>query len=415
MYYQYGENRYPKDTALANNEGEAVFESSDTLTGGVFLFYLSNKKAFEFLLTEENNFSVQADTNDIMNTLSFTNSKENTAYYTFLKRYKFDEFQMQLLQRKLSKKITTPDSISILKKTISAYQSQLEQIKTQTIKNNPNSLVADLLQASIAVAVPKNIPTKEQGAWLKKHFLDNIRFANSKLAFSNVLYINYTRYINECGFPNTDSVISCCDAILQQASASKENFKWSLYFLGNSFERSSVKGQDKIFVHLVENYYEKNRSWWLTPDQLQGIYQKAEALKKIFIGAVCPNFTASDSAGKEIQLHQQIKKTSLLVFWSYDCAHCLQELPKIKTWLKIHPEISLITACVLPDEEKWKEKLKLLKLPGTHLIDSELKANYIQLYSISGTPEVFVIDQNKKIKAKHLADMQELNEFFTKK
>ncbi|HXU28568.1 MAG TPA: hypothetical protein VN698_15160, partial [Bacteroidia bacterium] len=45
MYYQYGENRYARDTSLTNGEGVAVFESEEKLTGGVFLIYLTNKKA----------------------------------------------------------------------------------------------------------------------------------------------------------------------------------------------------------------------------------------------------------------------------------------------------------------------------------------------------------------------------------
>ena len=104
MYYQYGENRYPRDTSLTNGEGIAVFESDEKLTGGVYLFFLSSKKAFEFLLTDENNFTVSVDTADIMGSISFTDSKENTAYYDFLKKYKFDEYQMEVLQKKLKRK-----------------------------------------------------------------------------------------------------------------------------------------------------------------------------------------------------------------------------------------------------------------------------------------------------------------------
>ena len=415
MYYQYGENRYVRDTSLTNGDGVAVFASEEKLTGGVFLFALSPKKAFEFLMTDENNFTVTVDTLDIMGSISFENTKENAAYYEFLKKYKFNEFQMDVLQKQLHRKNVRQDSIPILRKLITAYQKQLMQFKTQTVAKNPNTFVGDLISASIGVEAPANKTGKAKEVYLKNHFLDNINFSDDKLAYSNVLYINYTNYINDHGFPQTDSVIACCDTILKKAAASKDVFKWSLYFLGNSFERSAITGQDKIFVHLVDEYYKKDRSWWLTADQLKTIYKKSDALKKVFIGAVCPDFTATDSSGKEIELHKQITKTTVLFFWSYDCSHCLQEAPKLKAWMKLHPEINLITACLLPDEDEWKEKLKQFKLQGVHVIDTDRKANYIETYSITGTPQIFVINKDKKIMAKYIADVQELSAFFKTK
>jgi len=415
MYYQYGENRYARDTSLTNGEGVAVFESEEKLTGGVFLIYLTNKKAFEFLMTDENTFSISVDTAAVIESLVFTDSKENTTYYDFLKKYKFNEFQMQVLEKRLHKKSTRPDSIPILKNLITIYQKQLMQFKKQTISKNPNMFVAHLIQSSLAIEAPANLAPKAKAVYLKKHFLDNINFGDDRLAYSNVLYINYTNYINDYGFPETDSVIACCDTILQRASASKDVFKWSLYFLGNSFERSSIQGQDKIFVHLVEEYYKKDRSWWLTEDQLKKIYKRSDALKRLFVGNICPDFTATDSAGKDVDLHQQITKTTILYFWSYDCKHCLEETPNLGAWLKKHPEINLITACLLPDEDEWKEKLKEFKLPGTHLIDTDRKANYMEMYSITSTPQIFVLGKDKKILAKYIADTKELDDFLKPK
>jgi thiol-disulfide isomerase/thioredoxin len=415
MYYQYGENRYARDTSMTNGEGIAVFNSDEALTGGVFLFYLSKKKAFEFLLTDENNFTVSVDTTDIMGSIAFTDSKENVIYYDFLKKYKFNEFQMQELQKKLHRKNLRQDSIPVLRNLIAAYEKQLTQFKTQAVSKNPNMFVTDLIKASISVDAPVNLNKAAKTTYLRKHFLDNINFSDAKLCYSNVLYINYTAFINECGFPETDSVIACCDIILQKASTSKDIFKWSLYFLGNSFERSSITGQDKIFVHLVDEYYKKGCGWWLTEEQLNKIYKKSDALKKLFIGNVCPDFTATDSSGKSINLHQQIKKTTVLYFWSYDCKHCLEETPKLVTWIKKHPEVYLITACLLPDEDEWKDKLKQFKLPGTNVIDTDRKVNYMETYSISSTPQIFVVNKGKKIMAKYISDTEELDTFLRSK
>src|SRR5437762_3000012 len=54
MYYQYGENQYPTDTALANNDGVAIFEKKSPLTGGIFVLHMSEGVALEFFITNEN-------------------------------------------------------------------------------------------------------------------------------------------------------------------------------------------------------------------------------------------------------------------------------------------------------------------------------------------------------------------------
>src|SRR5207237_10912229 len=128
----------------------------------------------------------------------------------------------------------------------------------------------------------------------------------------------------------------------------------------------------------------KGKSWWLSKEQLNIMFKRSQVLKKLFIGAVCPDFTAADSAEKPVNLHKTINGLTVLYFWSYDCEHCIEETPKLIKWIKGHPNVHLITACVAPGEEKWKEKLNEFarktgssKLPGTHVLDPDLKANNV--------------------------------------
>ncbi len=411
MYYQYGENQYPLDTTVANSDGIAVFEKNLQIQGGVFLLYLTPDKAIEFLLTDENNFSISTDTADILGKTSFIGSKENSVYYDFLRKIKFNEFQKEIINRKIQSKKYAPDSLAILQNLYSLYQKQDHLFKKQIIEKNKGSFVANLLKANLWRDAPQTMTPKEWAKWGKYHFFDEVNFSDERLAYSPVLFEMYKEYINSHVAHTGDSIIAACDTILRKANAGKENFKWSLYFLSSSFERSAVPGQDKVFVHLVENYYLKYKAWWMSLQQLNTMERRSTILKNLFVGNVCPDFTATDSAGKPVNLHKQITKLTVLYFWSYDCEHCLVETPKLAAWIKNHKEINLITACATPDEDKWKEKLNELKISGTHLIDSDMKANYINLYNINTTPEIFVIDKNKKILAKYLNDTKELEEF----
>ncbi len=411
LYYQYGENQYPVDTMATNEGGEGIFIGEQKITGGIFLIYLTPDKALEFLLVDSFAFTIYTDTSDILGKTSFEGSRENSIYYDFLKKVKFNEFQSDALVRKLKAGAVPADSVSLLKKFISMYDEQNLDFKKLCIEKNRGTFVATLLNVSTPVKLPPGIMGDAQKKWMKNHFFDHVNFSDERLAFSPVLFNLYREYINTYIYHTGDSIIVACDTILKKASTGRENFKWSLYFLSSSFERSAVPGQDKVFVHLVEQYYSKYKTWWMSKQQLITMQRRSDVLKNLFIGSVCPDFTAIDSSDKNVNLHSKINKLTVLFFWSYDCEHCLEETPKLSAWIKKHPEINLITACATPDEDKWKEKLKEFKIPGTHVIDPELKANYVYIYNIFSTPEIFVIDKNKKILAKYLSDTKELEEF----
>jgi thiol-disulfide isomerase/thioredoxin len=415
LYYQYGENQYPVDTIATNEGGVGVFIGEQKITGGIFIIYLTSDKALEFLLADSVPFTITTDTTDILNKTSFTGNRENSIYYDFLKKIKFNDFQEDELIKKYKSKNYSPDSAAILKNSIQLYEKQGRLIKQQTIEKNKGTFVATLLKANSWMDAPQTMSPKQWENWGRHHFFDDVDFTDERLAYSSVLFNMYKEYINTFVAHTGDSIIRACDTILMKAAAGRENFKWSLYFLSSSFERSAVPGQDKVFVHLVDNYYSTYKAWWLSKSQLITLQRKSDLLKSLFVGAVCPDFTATDSTGKNVNLHSKITKLTVLYFWSYDCEHCLKETPKLALWIKKHPEINLITACATPDEDKWKEKLKLFKLPGTHVIDPELKANFIYKYNIFSTPEIFVIDKNKKILAKYLSDTKELAEFLSGK
>jgi thiol-disulfide isomerase/thioredoxin len=414
LYYQYGEDQYPLDTAVASEDGTAVFEGKEQLTGGVFLIYFTPDRAMEFFLTDENNFTIQTDTGNITAKTTFTGSRENSIYYDFLRKVKFNEFQRDVLKEKLRENKYSADSVKIVRMMIGLYDRQNTDLKKQTIEKNKNSFMATLLRAYLPVESDPTWPATKRFAYEKAHFFDGIDFSDERLAYSQALFVKYKEYINDYVYHEGDSIIVACDTILKKAAAGKENFKWSLYFLSSSFERSAFPGNSKIFVHLVDEYYRKGKCWWLTEPQLTKMYKRSEVLKHLFIGATCPDFTASDSSGKPVNLHKSINKLTVLYFWSYDCEHCLEETPRLVEWAKKHKHIELITACVTPDEDRWKEKLRGFKIPGIHVIDPELKANYIYTYNITSTPEIFVIDKDKKILAEYLDDVKQLDEFIEK-
>ena len=86
-------------------------------------------------------------------------------------------------------------------------------------------------------------------------------------------------------------------------------------------------------------------------------------------------------------------RLNVLVFWSVDCPHCRNSLPKINEWLKTHPEgINLVSAARVLNEVMKTKTEEFCKLSGfvfPTLIDQDFRI--AGLYEITKTPTVVII------------------------
>lgn len=88
----------------------------------------------------------------------------------------------------------------------------------------------------------------------------------------------------------------------------------------------------------------------------------------------------------------------LLVFWSSSCGHCLDELPKVKSFIEAHPKnVKVVAFGLEEDKENWSEKIT--QFPNyIHVLGLEHWNNPVALaYGVNSTPTYFILDKDKKI------------------
>ncbi len=111
-----------------------------------------------------------------------------------------------------------------------------------------------------------------------------------------------------------------------------------------------------------------------------------------------------DQEGKLIPLYSVDAEYLMLVFWDPDCGHCKKEMPKIKEVYDKYKDkgLKVYAVCTEVEEEKWKKYLNEHQFDWINVADFELKSPFRDLYDISSTPQVFLLDKDKKIVAKKL-------------
>jgi thiol-disulfide isomerase/thioredoxin len=102
-------------------------------------------------------------------------------------------------------------------------------------------------------------------------------------------------------------------------------------------------------------------------------------------------------------------KFTVLVFWSVDCGHCQTEIPKLNEELKeLKGKIDFTTFAVYTKEdfEAWRKFILEKKLDFVNVFDPIHINNLKEKYDIYSTPVIYILDKDKKIKAKRLGSEQ---------
>ena len=104
-------------------------------------------------------------------------------------------------------------------------------------------------------------------------------------------------------------------------------------------------------------------------------------------------------------------KYTVLVFWAVDCGHCQTEIPKLKEELdKLKGKIDFKVFAVQTKDDlydNWRKFIVEKKLTDfLHYYDPIHLNNLKENFDIYSTPVIYILDKDKRIKAKRLGAEQ---------
>ncbi len=176
-------------------------------------------------------------------------------------------------------------------------------------------------------------------------------------------------------------------------------------------------GQDKVFIHLYQNYYLKGDTSLLNAKDKKTVIQTANKLIANQLGQKAPDFNMVDINGNPKTLYNIDAKFSLLIFWDPTCDVCQKELPRVDSifrasWFKYGLKVIAINNDAAHEgqwrkylsEHDFKDWLNLYETTIDH--DARVKKGlptYQQLYNSYQTPTMYLLDKDKNILAKRLS------------
>ena len=418
----YGDKQYIKDSAKANAKGEVVFKGTEKYPEGIYLFVPPNKKYFDFVMDAEQNFSLETDTADYIKDMKVKGSTENKFFYDYQTFMAGKQKQIEPL-RDLYKTTTktNKDSTKLLIDKMSGIDKEVKDYKLNFIKDNPTTFVAKLFRAMEEIDVPEAplLPNGKKDTtfayrYYKAHFFDNIDFSDDRLLRTPIFHTKIKQYMDKLTAQIPDSINVAVDYLAAKSKANKEVFKYVIYWLTYNYESSNIMGMDAVFVHMVEKYYATKQAYWVDSTQLYKITNRAFTLKPLLLGKKAPAINMIDTTGKKVSLYDVKAKYTVLIFWDHGCGHCKKEVPKLAELYKKLKEKGVEVYAIETEDkpEDWKKFIREnhLNWINVHQPDQYQRAVTKKIYDIYSTPVVYLLDENKIIKAKRI-DTEQLGNF----
>jgi thiol-disulfide isomerase/thioredoxin len=422
LTYHMGKNLNVQDSATFKN-GFAVFSGKQTLPAGIYAIVFPGKRlTTEFLVDKEQQITVKADTTNLANVI-VTGSKENNLFQEYKKFVAIKGAQLQKERAAYNQSRSRQDSVKHEAAYI-ALNKELNDFRNNLISRQPASMMASLLTAMKDPPYPTKVPVTMQDSmenyqFYKTHFWDGITFMDGRIVRTPFFLPKLERYYREIMPQAADSIIKDIDYKLLLARTAPEMYKYLLNWLTDEYINPKYMGQDAIFVHLFEKYHSKGLSPWLNEKQMEVITRRAYMQMANLIGEQAANLEMIDSTGKPAPLYGVKADYTVVVFWDPTCGHCKEELPKIDSVYRASWKAKNVKLYAVLTEDRKSEWINFIKQhhlgDWTHVlqtkemaeaISSAQKPGFRQLYDITQTPVLYLLDKDKRIVGKKLTWMQ---------
>lgn len=424
MGHYYGKWQYTKDTARIDNNGIAVFETKDTIGGGIYFILLPNRSHFEFILDREREFTIETDTVDLIGNMKVKGSADNQLFFDYQRFIRDQETLIATLQKQLDAlpKGSSKDSLALIDRMKKVNQD-VSDYKLAFMKKNPTCFLSKVFEASKdpdlseiekQMAEAQNKPESDTIRWdlvkylyFRHHFWDNVDLTDDRLLRTPIINNKLELYFDKVIPQIPDTIIPEVDRVIEMARPSKDMFKYVMWYLTYKYESSQIIGFDAIFVHIVNTYYKTGQAFWLTEKSLNNILASAKKKEPCLIGKTAPNLILVDTNMTLHSMHDIVATYTILYFWDPECGHCAKESPKLRTFYDNYKDtfdLEIFAICTDTSMTRWKKGIHDKKMEGFIHVNGTRSAlgNYHDLYDIYSTPVVYILDDKKTIIFKRL-------------
>lgn len=423
----FGDRRVKVDSVVAkmNQRNRFVFKGDSSLPSGIYLVVNQRRmQLFEFVVDKSQQFSVELDTVNPIQSIVVKNSPETELFYRYLKGLTSLQDSVREVEKVLDYASQTQNK-ELFASKYSEYVAKIQQVDKYTytfVEKHPQEIIGKALRMNREIEIPE-LPTLADGSkdstwgWMyyKAHYWDNVDLTDARLIRTPVFGVKITEFFDKLISQHPDSVSKEIDLFMAKTRPSKDMFRYMLTWFTDRYQQSTVVGHDAIFVHMVETYFMNNDAPWMSENMVRIYTKRAAQLKSLLIGAKIPELVMADTSDTNyLSSYETGTKYTILWFWDPDCAHCVVETPKLIDFYhqyKDSLDVEVFAVSLDRDMERWKKYIREHKLDWINVGGEKANLDYVMTFDIMATPVIYVFDDKKRIIAKNIP-IENLKELF---
>ncbi|MEM7105677.1 MAG: thioredoxin-like domain-containing protein [Bacteroidota bacterium] len=407
----FADQQYGIDSAQIDGAGRMLFKRAEPYKSGfVFVWLQPTQESIQMIIDSDQTFSMTTNSGSIIQSMQVSGSKDN-----------------ELLFKHLNQQMVSQPQIDALNKQMQALQEgslNYNNLKTQRdalIEERQSGLKADfeahpeLFYTKFKFAgqnpelVEKKLPDgtidKEHQIYMfRSQFWDNVDLSDERLLYTPVLANKLKRYINELTPQHQDSIIKSAKYVVDRSLASPETFKFFSNWIALNYEpeKTTLMDPEAVHVFMVQNYFTNERAFWADSLEVYALQKRAGEMASSLLNKQGPNVTANDPQGVSRSIYDSKKPFVVVFMFNPDCDHCREEAPQLKGfYYQWQDQVDIFTIALDTNDQEWRQFLQSYSMPGTHVYDPTNKAIYAKYY-VDNTPEIYILDSDRKIVAKNL-------------
>lgn len=384
------------ETALHNNQ--LIF--TGTFEPGLYAVF-NKDKGISFIINEP---EVQLKTNW---QLPYTNieiikSKENNYWLTYKNRRDIVFSKLKLLQPIT---LNYDKSSALYQEAKKEFYTIQKQLIDYTKSVDTTTLAYTFINADFRPSLAHDKPYGLQKNNLKLKWFNALNWNDERLLNSDILSSKIDDFmglffskgvsieIQEEAFKNG------IDILLSSASANTKIKEFVLSYLVRKLEKYNM---ENVISHIAENYVNTKESCEKESNNSE-IIERLKRFEKMRIGNIAPDIIGLDLEDKTVHAFDNSTDKNLIVFWSSQCTHCRDMMPKISNWYKQAKQKgwNLITISLDTEKSNLTQAVKELQLDIPVITDYKgWDSKIATAYNVSATPAMFVLNKQRQIIAK---------------
>ena len=405
------DKKFLAESATIQAGGKFMISGDELYPKGFYFIVLPNKSVIKLLLDNDQVFKFTASANDIDGTAILDGSQTIKLYYEDLKFKKGIDKTYGPIARKVgSLSPQDPNFKSTYKEFLRLSKKYTDQ-NDYLLKKYPDNFFTKFKVGgknpilTFPTTPSGDLDVKTQVQNYRNNFWDGFDFNEAGLintpAFTNKL----KRYFKELVGQNQDAIIKYTDVLMGKAGHNSEYYKVITNWIALEYEpgKTSLMDGEAVYSHIILKYFTPEKATWYDEQSVNQLRNRANEMTQSLLGKPMGDITARGFDGK-IHTLSDIKAPVIIVYiYNPDCEHCETETPLLmqfyRQWKNKGVEVFSIAANTT--ELEWKGFHDRFNMPWTDIFDAS-NVSWYPKYFVDVTPELYVIDRNRKIFAKNL-------------